>query len=72
MGVPGLSGLGHACGRCVGTNRVSQVRGCVGRAVADDEVRHAALALPAVQQGAEGHPVKRIIVVPGRLANEIG
>ncbi|MEU6229755.1 leucine--tRNA ligase [Streptomyces sp. NPDC047042] len=35
----------------------------------DDDVRHAALGLAAVRQETEGHHVKRIIVVPGRLAN---
>ncbi|WP_406172175.1 leucine--tRNA ligase [Streptomyces sp. NBC_00996] len=35
----------------------------------DDDVRRAVLEVSAVQREAEGHNVKRIIVVPGRLAN---
>ena len=37
--------------------------------ISDEEAQELALASEAVQQNLEDHPIRKIIVVPGRLVN---
>jgi leucyl-tRNA synthetase len=43
----------------------------VGAQASDDEVRAAALADGAVQKWTEGKPVRKVIVVKGKLVNVV-
>jgi leucyl-tRNA synthetase len=40
--------------------------------ISDDEAESLALASENVQQALEGRPVRKVIVVPGRLVNVVG